>query len=78
MEKFFELCFGRRPAEELYEVRSDPDNVRNLAADPAHAATRQKLRAELDAWMRETADPRAAKADDDRWDKFPYYGVKAK
>lgn len=73
MEKFFELNFGKRPAEELYDVRSDPDNVRNLAADPAHAATRQKLRGELDTWMRETGDPRALKADDDRWDKYPYF-----
>ena len=27
-------------------------------------------------WMRETADPRAT-VDDDRWDRFPYYGQPA-
>lgn len=58
-------------------MRTDPDNVRNLAADPAHTGTRQKLRGELKAWMRETADPRAKNPDDDRWDKYPYFGGKA-
>ena len=24
--------------------------------------------------MKRTADPRAANADDERWDRFPYYG----
>ncbi|MBM3333511.1 hypothetical protein FJY63_02510, partial [Candidatus Sumerlaeota bacterium] len=35
------------------------------------------LRSELDRWMAETADPRAANPDDDRWDRFPYYGASA-
>jgi hypothetical protein len=42
-----------------------------------HANVRQGLRAQLDRWMRETGDPRAA-GDDDRWDRFPYYGAPAK
>jgi hypothetical protein len=35
------------------------------------------LRAELDRWLRETADPRAA-GDDDRWDRYPYVGSPAR
>ena len=31
-------AFLHRPAEELYDVRTDPAEVRNLAADPAHRA----------------------------------------
>lgn len=33
-----------RPAEELYDLRTDPDEVRNLAADPAHRETLLRLR----------------------------------
>jgi hypothetical protein len=49
----------------------------NVADKPEYAAARKKLRAELDAWMRDTADPRA-KGDDDRWDKYQFFGGKAK
>ena len=74
MSRFFALSFGQRPAEELYDVRSDPDNVRNLAADPNSRAMVGRLRMELDDWMRATGDPRVLKPNDDRWDKYPYFG----
>jgi hypothetical protein len=35
--------------EELYDTSGDPDEARNLAADPAHAAILGRLRALLDA-----------------------------
>jgi arylsulfatase A-like enzyme len=38
-------------AEELYDTASDPIEVKNLAASPAHAARRVELRARLDAWL---------------------------
>lgn len=37
--------FRERAPEELFDVQADPDNVRNLAADPAHRATLERLRA---------------------------------
>jgi choline-sulfatase len=38
-------------AEELYDMAADPDELCNLADDPAHAETRAALRARLDAWI---------------------------
>jgi hypothetical protein len=39
----------RRDAEELFDTRADPHEIRNLANDPAHAATLMRMRAVLDA-----------------------------
>jgi len=73
---YFQLATAKRPAEELYDLKRDPHQMENVAGQPAHRAAQQRLRAELDRWMRETADPRAT-VDDDRWDRFPYYGQPA-
>jgi arylsulfatase A-like enzyme len=45
-----------RPAEELYEWTSDRWQVRNLASDPAHQETLQRLRTRLDHWIERTGD----------------------
>jgi N-sulfoglucosamine sulfohydrolase len=49
--------YMHRPAEELYDLTSDPNELKNLAADPAHAKTVQDLRTRLHAWQTETNDP---------------------
>ena len=48
--------YHARPAEELYDLATDPAEQRNLAADPQHAAKLAGLRADLDAWMKSQAD----------------------
>jgi arylsulfatase A-like enzyme len=40
-----------RPAEELYDVRADPHQIDNLAADPAHRATLARMRTAVAEWM---------------------------
>lgn len=67
------LIFAKRPAEELYDLRTDPHQVTNVAANANQAETLKQLRARVDAWMQQTNDPRVDPANDD-WDKFPYYG----
>ncbi|MFM1770152.1 MAG: Choline-sulfatase [Verrucomicrobiota bacterium] len=47
---------ARKPAEELYDVETDPHEVRNLAGDPAQAGRLQAMRAALDDWIRRTGD----------------------
>jgi N-sulfoglucosamine sulfohydrolase len=46
-----------RPREELYDLTSDPRELKNLAADPDHAKTLSNLRERLRAWQVETTDP---------------------
>lgn len=53
-----ELAFGLRPAEELYLLEKDPDQLRNLANDPAHAADKARLKARLMELLEKTGDPR--------------------
>jgi len=52
------LCFGLRPAEELYDLRADPDCLRNLAASAAAAAARSVLTNALFAELKQQGDPR--------------------
>ncbi len=58
-DKFYNLSFGKRPAEELYQVDRDQDCVRNLADDPQYADVKKGLRAELIERLKDDDDPRA-------------------
>ena len=72
----YELCFGKRPADELYDMRADPDQLRNLAADPEHLEILTKLQAQLTAELRRTGDPRVV-GGAEQFDQYPYYGGSA-
>jgi N-sulfoglucosamine sulfohydrolase len=45
-----------RPAEELYDLESDPFETKNLASDPAMAQIKTRLQNQLDAWMLQQND----------------------
>lgn len=44
-------AYYRRPAEELYDLSIDPDELNNLAADATRAEDLAKARVALDEWM---------------------------
>ncbi len=46
----------RRPAEELYDLQSDPYEQTNLAANPDLAPVKARLARELDGWMTQQRD----------------------
>ncbi|HQU41222.1 MAG TPA: sulfatase-like hydrolase/transferase, partial [Pirellulales bacterium] len=48
--------WGQKPTEELYDMRTDPDSVHNLAADPDHRATLERMRAALQRHVLATKD----------------------
>ena len=76
---YFNLSCGKRPAEELYDLKDDPDEINNVAAVPGYKEVKTRLRGQLFRWMKETGDPRAeANGGDDRFDKFKYYGRSAR
>ena len=61
VEPLYRMAFGRPPPEELFDVRADPDQIHNLAADPALSETLAKLRARLGRELLATEDPRFEK-----------------
>jgi uncharacterized sulfatase len=73
MGPFVQFAFGLRPAEELYDLGKDPDQMTNLASDPAYAAVRKELSQRLMAVLRTTGDPRVT-GDGTTYDKPPYAG----
>ena len=74
---FYELCFGKRPADELYDLKRDPECVNNLAADLAFAPTLDEMRYTMMRLLKEDGDPRALGKGDD-FDLLKYVGGRAK
>jgi uncharacterized sulfatase len=68
---FYDLSFAKRPAEELYDVRKDPDDVKNLADDPAYTEIKARLAARLMKTLTDAKDPRVM-GDGQTFDRPPY------
>jgi len=71
--RFYQLSFGKRPAEELYDLSSDPHQLVNVAADPEYTDPLRRLKKKLFAELKRTADPRVTGTGPD-FDRFPYLG----
>jgi len=54
----YDYAFGKRPAEELYDISKDPDQIKNVAADPAYAEIKKELAARLLQILTDAGDPR--------------------
>jgi len=72
---FFQLAFGKRPAEELYRMDDDPGCLKNLAQDPAFAKVKSRLWKQLKSELKKQGDPRIL-GDGDIFDFYPYCNVK--
>lgn len=69
---FFELSFGLRPEEELYDVVKDPYQLNNLAYSKKYSPVKEELREKLINWMRETGDRRFSDPKSTYWDDLRY------
>ncbi|MPN27894.1 hypothetical protein SDC9_175328 [bioreactor metagenome] len=56
-ERFLVDRFYNRPAEELYSVKDDPNQLNNLAGVEEYSKIKRKLNRELAKWMRKQNDP---------------------
>ena len=71
--RFYQLCFGKRPADELYDLKKDPDQLVNVAADAAYAAVLTRMKKQLFAELKKSADPRVS-GQGSKFDQYPYLG----
>jgi hypothetical protein len=56
--KFWELCFGKRVAEELYDLSKDGDCLINLVGKRKHEKLLKELRTQMEAELKKQGDPR--------------------
>jgi len=71
---FFELSFGKRVEEELFDIINDPDCVNNLAANPELLEIKTKLRSKLEEELIKQNDPRIL-GFGDIFDYYPHGNV---
>jgi arylsulfatase A-like enzyme len=69
----WDLSFGKRPAEELYDCINDPEQLVNLADDPEYSEAKEELSALLMEQLEITEDPRVV-GGWELFDKVPYLG----
>ena len=72
---FLQLAVGKRPADELYDIRQDPGCLRNLANDPTHHSTLSHLRQTLFETLKKTGDPRMG-ANPEIFETYPRFMAK--
>ncbi len=70
----YDRAFGKRPEEELYDLKSDPDQTRNVAADPRFEAARTRLANQLTKILTDSGDPRLIDKDC-RFERPPFVEV---
>ena len=72
-QRLYQMGFGKFPAEELYDLHSDPHYMNNLAGDPSAANVQRQLSARLMEILREQEDPRVVETEC-RFENPPYAG----
>ncbi len=69
--RYWELCFGMREEEELYNIGNDPECMNNLVNNPGYSSVWQELRERMFDLLLEQRDPRVL-GKGDIFDKYPY------
>ncbi len=70
---FHDLAMGKRPNKELYDLKSDPYQLNNLASRPEYKETVESLDRKLMVELSETGDPRVV-GGAEKFDEFEYLG----
>jgi arylsulfatase A-like enzyme len=74
---FYDLSFGKRPADELYRLSDDAECVKNIANDLAFKDIVDDLRYRMMGMLKEEQDPRAL-GKSEVFDTYEYQGGRGK
>jgi len=69
--EYWELCFGKRPPEEMYNIMEDPDCMNNLAENPVFAEKKKALRERMEKELTSQGDLRMLGRGDE-YEQYPY------
>ena len=72
---FWQQSFGKRPEVELYNIKTDPACMENLAEDNAQEKLKATMREQLFAELRADGDPRML-GKGHIFDEYPYAHAK--
>ncbi len=67
----YDHAFAKRPGEELYDLKADPDQIKNVAADTKYATVRKEMSERLIKILTDAGDPRVVEKDC-RFEKLPF------
>jgi arylsulfatase A-like enzyme len=70
---YWNYAFAKRPGEELYDLRKDPDYLVNYAQQPEYADVRKELSERMMKVLTSTGDPRVT-GDGKTFEKPPFAG----
>ncbi len=68
--RYLQLAVAKRPAEELFDIHSDPGCIHNLAMAPGFEEIRSKLQKQLLDYLKATNDPRVT-GNGGVWETYP-------
>ncbi|MFC2080004.1 sulfatase [Bacteroidota bacterium] len=73
--EYYEMAFGKRVEEELFDIILDPDCLNNLAEDPEYAGIKEELRSKMEEELTNQGDPRVL-GNGDIFDYYPHGNLK--
>lgn len=70
---YVDRTLRKRGAEELYDLKTDPFQLHNVANQKRFQKQKKQLKIALEDWMIKTNDPRIKNPNSPLWDTYPYY-----
>jgi uncharacterized sulfatase len=75
VSRYFQLAVGKRPAEELYNIKADPYCLNNLAEDRSYTGALELMRDKLAGFLRRTEDPRVLGPNPDIFENYQRFYI---